>query len=84
VLFTLGRSLFGLYLAHSGTVNLFRVAGSLSVLMMWLYFSAAVFLVGAEIAAALTRHAQGPTATRAGDSHVARQPPASQKAPELR
>ncbi|CAB3805565.1 YihY/virulence factor BrkB family protein [Pararobbsia alpina] len=41
ILFSVGRHLFGLYLAHAGTAGLFGAAGSLAVLMMWLYFSAA-------------------------------------------
>lgn len=52
VLFTIGRHLFGLYLVHAGTAGSFGAAGSLAVLMMWLYFCAAVFLFGAEVAAA--------------------------------
>jgi membrane protein len=61
VLFTVGRRLFGLYLAHAGTANSFGAAGSLAVLMMWLYFSAAVFLLGAEIAAAMDSKHEKPT-----------------------
>jgi membrane protein len=53
VLFTAGRHLFGFYLAHAGTANSFGAAGSLAVLMMWLYFSAVVFLFGSEIAASI-------------------------------
>ncbi|MCC8402310.1 YihY/virulence factor BrkB family protein [Paraburkholderia sp. MMS20-SJTN17] len=53
ILFSVGRHLFGLYLAHAGTAGSFGAAGSLAVLMMWLYFSAAVFLIGAEVAACL-------------------------------
>jgi membrane protein len=53
VLFSVGRHLFGLYLAHAGTAGSFGAAGSLAVLMMWLYFSAAVFLIGAEVTAIL-------------------------------
>jgi len=53
LLFTIGRHLFGLYIAHAGTAGAFGAAGSLAVLMMWLYFCAAVFLLGAEVAAAL-------------------------------
>jgi membrane protein len=53
VLFTVGRHLFGLYLAHAGTAGSFGAAGSLAVLMMWLYFCAAVFLLGAEVVAVL-------------------------------
>ncbi|HEX5125222.1 MAG TPA: YihY/virulence factor BrkB family protein [Rhodocyclaceae bacterium] len=51
VLFDVGKNLFGLYLARAGTANAFGAAGSLAVLLMWLYFSSAVFLLGAELAA---------------------------------
>lgn len=46
VLFNLGRSLFGLYLARAGTADAFGAAGSLAVILMWLFYSAAVFLYG--------------------------------------
>ncbi|MCP3711552.1 YihY/virulence factor BrkB family protein [Paraburkholderia sp. CNPSo 3274] len=55
LLFSAGRHVFGLYLAHAGTANEFGAAGSLAVLMMWLYFSAATFLLGAEVAASIGR-----------------------------
>ncbi|MGI4857655.1 MAG: YihY/virulence factor BrkB family protein [Janthinobacterium lividum] len=51
VLFTIGKKLFALYLAHAGTASAFGAAGSLAVLLMWLYFSSAVLLLGAEFAA---------------------------------
>lgn len=60
VLFSLGKHLFARYLAYVGTANAFGAAGSLAVLMMWLFFSSAVFLVGAEVAAAASRrHSSG-------------------------
>jgi len=83
VLFTLGHSLFGLYLVHAGTVNLFRAAGSLAVLMIWLYFSAAVFLLGAEVAAALKRSQESTVAAKPDESQVMKQLPAPQKFQEL-
>jgi membrane protein len=52
VLFSAGKKLFALYLAHAGMANSFGAAGSLAVLLMWLYFSAAVLLLGAQFAAA--------------------------------
>ncbi|OLL32066.1 ribonuclease [Burkholderia sp. SRS-W-2-2016] len=55
LLFTVGRHLFSLYLAHAGTAGVFGAAGSLAVLMMWLYFCAVVFLLGSEVTAALCR-----------------------------
>ncbi|MBN3761725.1 YihY/virulence factor BrkB family protein [Burkholderia sp. Ac-20365] len=54
-LFTAGKKLFALYLAHAGMANSFGAAGSLAVLLMWLYFSAVVLLLGAEFAAARGR-----------------------------
>jgi membrane protein len=53
VLFTVGRHLFAFYLTHAGTASAFGAAGSLAVLMMWLYFSSVVFLLGAEVTAAI-------------------------------
>jgi membrane protein len=61
ILFSVGRQLFGLYIAHAGTAGSFGAAGSLAVLMMWLYFSAAVFLLGAEVTARLERVRGEPT-----------------------
>ncbi|MBU6489334.1 MAG: YihY/virulence factor BrkB family protein [Burkholderiales bacterium] len=55
LLFTAGKKLFALYLARAGLANAFGAAGSLAALLMWLYFSAAVLLLGAEYAAARGR-----------------------------
>jgi len=55
LLFTAGKKLFAIYLAHAGLATAFGAAGSLAVLLMWLYFSAAVLLLGAEYAAARGR-----------------------------
>ncbi|TDY21040.1 tRNA-processing RNAse BN [Paraburkholderia sp. BL6665CI2N2] len=55
VLFSAGKKLFALYLAHAGMATSFGAAGSLAVLLMWLYFSAAVLLLGAEFSAARGR-----------------------------
>ncbi|RXV69459.1 YihY/virulence factor BrkB family protein [Burkholderia stabilis] len=52
ILFSGGKKLFALYLAHAGTASAFGAAGSFAVLLMWLYFSAVVLLLGAEFAAA--------------------------------
>lgn len=55
LLFSGGKKLFALYLAHAGMANAFGAAGSLAALLMWLYFSALVLLFGAEFAAARDR-----------------------------
>lgn len=48
LLFTLGRSLIGLYLGHSAVASGFGAASSLVVLLVWVYYSAQIFLLGAE------------------------------------
>lgn len=53
VLFNLGKHLFGLYLAKAGTADAFGAAGSLAVLLMWLYFSTLVFMFSAQVARAV-------------------------------
>ena len=58
LLFTVGKKLFALYLTHAGLANAFGAAGSLAALLMWLYFSAAVLLLGAEFAASRGRRRQ--------------------------
>ncbi|SAL43771.1 YihY/virulence factor BrkB family protein [Caballeronia humi] len=55
LLFEGGKRLFAFYLSHAGTANMFGAAGSLAVILMWLYYSAAVFLLGAELAATAAR-----------------------------
>ncbi|MCE4547565.1 MULTISPECIES: YihY/virulence factor BrkB family protein [unclassified Caballeronia] len=59
VLFSVGKKLFALYLTHAGTANAFGAAGSLAVLLMWLYFAAAVMLLGAEAAATRVEAREG-------------------------
>jgi membrane protein len=60
VLFSIGKHFLALYLAHAGTASAFGAAGSLAVIMMWLFFSAAIFLLGAEVAAHALPKARDP------------------------
>jgi membrane protein len=48
-LFSIGKYLLGLYLAHSGTASAFGAAGSLVVLLVWVYYSSQIVLFGAEL-----------------------------------
>ena len=47
-LFAIGKWLIGLYIGRSSAASAFGAAGSLVVLMLWVYYSAQIFLLGAE------------------------------------
>jgi len=53
--FALGRWAIGLYLGHSAIASSYGAAGSLAVLLIWVYFSAQAFLIGAEFTKAVSR-----------------------------
>jgi membrane protein len=48
LLFSLGKALIGLYLSASGIASAYGAAGSLVLVLLWVYYSAQVFLLGAE------------------------------------
>lgn len=48
LLFTIGKLLIGLYLGRSSTASAFGAAGSLVVLLIWIYYSAQILFFGAE------------------------------------
>jgi membrane protein len=50
LLFTVGKLLIGLYLGKSGLASAYGTAGSLVVLIVWVYYSAQILFFGAELA----------------------------------
>lgn len=48
LLFSIGRYLISLYLSYSTIGSTYGAAGSLAVLLLWIYYSAQVFFLGAE------------------------------------
>ena len=49
-MFTLGKFGIGLYIGNSGAADSFGAAGSLIALLLWVYYSAQIFFLGAEFA----------------------------------
>jgi membrane protein len=47
-LFTIGKMLIGLYLGESSVASAYGAAGSLVVVLVWVYYSAQILLLGAE------------------------------------
>ena len=48
LLFTIGKVLIGVYIGRSGIASGFGAAASLVVVLVWVYYSAQIFLLGAE------------------------------------
>lgn len=55
LLFLLGRSLFGLYLRVSILSSVYGAAGSLVIVLAWVYYTAQVFFLGAEMSKVFAR-----------------------------
>jgi membrane protein len=55
ILFTAGKSLIGLYLARGNIGGAYGAAGSVIILMVWVYYSSAIFFFGAEFVEAWTK-----------------------------
>ena len=64
LLFTIGKYIIGLYIGSSGIASGFGAAASLIVVMVWVYYSAQIFLLGAEF----TWVYAGKFGSRKGDS----------------
>ena len=57
LLFTIGQWLLGLYLGNQSIASAYGAAGSLVVLLIWIYYSAQIFFFGAEFTQVYARRA---------------------------
>ncbi|WP_417352720.1 YihY/virulence factor BrkB family protein [Flavobacterium alkalisoli] len=55
-LFMLGRYLIGLYIETTAAGSPYGAAGSIIVILLWVYFSAAILYIGAEFTKAYAEH----------------------------
>jgi len=70
VLFTAGKSLIGWYIGSSAVASTYGAAGALIVLLLWVYYSAQIFLVGAEFTKAYAgRRGSRATGDQPGSRH---------------
>ena len=65
VLFNLGKFLIGLYLAYSAMASSYGAAGALIIVLLWIYYSAQIFLLGAEFTKVYASRRGNPAAIRA-------------------
>ena len=83
LLFTAGRFLISLYIGKTGIASGFGAAGSVAVIFVWVYYSAQIFLIGAEFTWVYAqrmgsrRHVEEPTPEEARSA-----PPLDQRSAE--
>ena len=68
ILFTLGKHLLAYYLSTAAVVSAYGAAGSLVVLLMWIYFSSAILLFSAGCARAISEDAKARAEAASGDN----------------
>ncbi len=56
LLFAIGKWLIGLYLGKSSVTSAYGAAGSLVILLIWIYYSAQILFFGAELTQVYTRN----------------------------
>jgi membrane protein len=74
VLFTLGKVLIGAYIGQTGVASGFGAAASIVIVLVWVYYSSQIFLLGAEFTrvyaqslGSMRGHVQLPPANGIGD-----------------
>jgi membrane protein len=61
VLFAIGQRLVGLYLGHSAVASPFGAAGTIAIILVWVYYSSMIVLLGAQFTYQyFTRHRAQP------------------------
>ena len=56
ILFAIGQTVIGYYLANFISANIYGAAGGIIVLLVWVYYSAQIFLLGAEFTKVWANH----------------------------
>jgi membrane protein len=59
VLFMIGKFCIGFYLGHSNMGNIYGAAGSIIIVMLWVYYSAVILYFGAEFTKVYAEHYGG-------------------------
>jgi len=78
VLFNLGKYLVGFYIGHSSVSSSYGPAGALIVVLLWIYYSSEIFLLGAEFTKVFAAHhgsqRPAPASAAESDRRAARHP----------
>jgi membrane protein len=66
LLFNMGKFLIGFYLSHTTVASSYGAAGALIILLLWIYYSTQIFLLGAELTKIYASRRGTPAAIHAG------------------
>ncbi|RJP76933.1 MAG: YihY/virulence factor BrkB family protein [Candidatus Zixiibacteriota bacterium] len=72
ILFTIGKTLIGFYLGQSATASTYGAAGSLVVLLIWVYYSTQILFFGAEFTQVYAQRYGAGIPTTEGAVHIER------------
>ena len=64
LLFTIGKHLISLYIGSSNIASIYGAAGALIIILVWVYYSVQIVLLGAEFAKAYTDRRRAPREMR--------------------
>ena len=67
ILFNLGKLLVGLYIGSSAIASSYGAAGALIIVLLWIYYSAQIFLLGAEFTKVYAGHRRTRQTSSRGD-----------------
>jgi len=84
VLFALGKYLFSIYLGHVAVTSMYGAAGSVVLILVWVYYSAQILLFGAEVTHAYAKEAgslKGVPEERACPPAADAEPPEQKRVP---
>jgi len=82
LLFSVGKFLIGMYIGKTSVASSYGAAGALVVLLVWVYYSSQVFLLGAEFTRAYAEsHGSRKAKPSAGPTAVEAQRVKSEAAP---
>jgi membrane protein len=70
-LFSIGKLLIGLYLGHSSVGSTYGAAGALVIVLLWMYYSAQILLLGAEFTRVFAKRRGARTAPTPNAERVA-------------
>lgn len=70
LLFVVGKYLIGFYLAQTGLASVFGTAGSVIILLIWVYYTAQILFFGAEFTHAVDVHGLRSQQRPASDDNI--------------